>query len=180
MGPRLREAIDWIGEQEVEAARRAGCRFGRRLAGETEIAGVTSTETPTGSIGFYGRPRDRRLQDGQAAVRRRRLGKASPSNSAFSVSSHGPVAFPTCAVNHKPMNTGRLTKDRERFGKRVCRRQGDSAPRNFSSTPKRISREAAADCLAGDKAFTAKLNPAYARYGDYDQLMRLEEWYGRE
>ncbi len=30
------------------------------------------------------------------------------------------------------------------------------------------------------KPFEAKLNPAYAPYEDYDQLMRLEEWYGRD
>ena len=46
------------------------------------------------------------------------------------------------------------------------------AERNF--------REAAARWLTGTEPFTAKLNPAYAPYGDYDQLMRLEEWYGRE
>jgi ATP-dependent helicase/nuclease subunit B len=40
--------------------------------------------------------------------------------------------------------------------------------------------EAASDYLVGTKPFTAKLNPAYAPYGDYDQLMRLEEWYGRK
>ena len=34
--------------------------------------------------------------------------------------------------------------------------------------------------LTGTEPFTAKLNPAYAPYGDYDQLMRLEEWYGRK
>ena len=34
--------------------------------------------------------------------------------------------------------------------------------------------------LTGNAPFTAKLNPAYAPYGDYDQLMRLEEWYGRK
>ena len=39
---------------------------------------------------------------------------------------------------------------------------------------------AAADYLTGDTPFVAKLNPAYAPYGDYDQLMRLEEWYGRD
>ena len=39
---------------------------------------------------------------------------------------------------------------------------------------------AAARWLTGDDPFTAKLNPAYAPYGDYDQLMRLEEWYGRD
>ena len=39
---------------------------------------------------------------------------------------------------------------------------------------------AAQKWLTGTEPFTAKLNPAYAPYGDYDQLMRLEEWYGRE
>ena len=39
--------------------------------------------------------------------------------------------------------------------------------------------KAAGDWLTGMRPFTAKLNPAYAPYGDYDQLMRLEEWYGR-
>jgi ATP-dependent helicase/nuclease subunit B len=47
----------------------------------------------------------------------------------------------------------------------------DRAYRNFA--------EAAGKWLTGTEPFTAKLNPAYAPYGDYDQLMRLEEWYGR-
>ena len=34
--------------------------------------------------------------------------------------------------------------------------------------------------LAGDGPFTAKLNATYAPYEDYDQLMRLEEWYARD
>jgi ATP-dependent helicase/nuclease subunit B len=38
---------------------------------------------------------------------------------------------------------------------------------------------AAARWLTGSDAFTAKLHPEYAPYGDYDQLMRLDEWYGR-
>lgn len=39
---------------------------------------------------------------------------------------------------------------------------------------------AAAKFLTGDAPFTAKLHPDYAPFGDYDQLMRLDEWYGRE
>ena len=46
--------------------------------------------------------------------------------------------------------------------------------------PTRNFAEAARKWLTGDEPFTAKLNPAYAPYGDYDQLMRLEEWYGRK
>ena len=40
--------------------------------------------------------------------------------------------------------------------------------------------EAAEKWLTGSEPFTPKLHPAYAPNGDYDQLMRLEEWYGRE
>ena len=39
--------------------------------------------------------------------------------------------------------------------------------------------EAADRYLLGAEPMTAKLHPEYARYADYDQLMRLEEWYGR-
>jgi ATP-dependent helicase/nuclease subunit B len=39
---------------------------------------------------------------------------------------------------------------------------------------------AAETWLTGAEPFTAKLHPEYAPYGDYDQLMRLDEWYGRE
>lgn len=34
--------------------------------------------------------------------------------------------------------------------------------------------------IIGDAAFTAKLHPDYANYEDYDQLMRLQEWNGRQ
>jgi len=33
--------------------------------------------------------------------------------------------------------------------------------------------------LTGTEPFVAQLNPELPSYGDYDQLMRLEEWYGR-
>ncbi|MFM2411059.1 MAG: double-strand break repair protein AddB, partial [Pseudomonadota bacterium] len=42
------------------------------------------------------------------------------------------------------------------------------------------AREAIESWLTGNEPFTAKLRPEYAPYGDYDQLMRLAEWYGRE
>ncbi|WP_448664859.1 double-strand break repair protein AddB [Sphingomonas sp. CJ20] len=34
--------------------------------------------------------------------------------------------------------------------------------------------------LTGDEPFTAKLHPDYAPYAEYDQLMRRDEWYGRD
>ena len=41
-------------------------------------------------------------------------------------------------------------------------------------------REGIARWLNGDEPFKAKLAPDYAPYADYDQLMRLEEWVGRD
>ena len=40
--------------------------------------------------------------------------------------------------------------------------------------------EAAGLWLTGTEPFTAKLVPEYAPYAEYDQLMRRDEWYGRD
>ena len=54
----------------------------------------------------------------------------------------------------------------------------DSA--EFTSLAERNFTAAAGKWLAGSEPFTAKLHPEYAPYAEYDQLMRLDEWYGRE
>jgi ATP-dependent helicase/nuclease subunit B len=51
---------------------------------------------------------------------------------------------------------------------------------DFTAMAERNFAWAAAQWLTGEEPFTAKLHPEYAPYGDYDQLMRLDEWYGRE
>ena len=43
----------------------------------------------------------------------------------------------------------------------------------------RLFRETAGDWLTGNREFKAKQVPEFALYGDYDQLMRLEEWHAR-
>ena len=56
---------------------------------------------------------------------------------------------------------------------------GGIDPADFTTLAARLFGEAARAWLLGDAPFTAKLHPEYAPYGDYDQLMRLDEWYGR-
>ena len=53
-------------------------------------------------------------------------------------------------------------------------------PDEFTDRAKRDFIAAAEKWLTGEEPFTAKLHPEYAPYAEYDQLMRLEEWYGRE
>jgi len=53
-------------------------------------------------------------------------------------------------------------------------------PADFTSLAYHHFSEAAARWLRGEEPFVAKLHPEYSPYGDYDQLMRLDEWYGRQ
>ncbi len=51
---------------------------------------------------------------------------------------------------------------------------------DFLAMVQKVFAEAAGKWLTGTEPFKAKLNPAYAPFGDYDQLMRLAEWYGAQ
>jgi ATP-dependent helicase/nuclease subunit B len=72
-----------------------------------------------------------------------------------------------------------LAKKNGRFGYRQSP-DGDEGADAFVERAYAHFADAASKWLLGTEPFKAKLNPAYAPYEDYDQLMRLEEWYGRE
>jgi ATP-dependent helicase/nuclease subunit B len=75
-----------------------------------------------------------------------------------------------------------LIKNGDSFGKATSP-VGDRAPiakEDFVAHAIVKFTEAAERWLTGADAFTAKLVPEYAPYEDYDQLMRRDEWYGRE
>lgn len=59
-------------------------------------------------------------------------------------------------------------------------RSGQIPVEDFVGAAERIFAEAAGKWLTGNAPFTAKLVPDFAPYEDYDQLMRRDEWYGRE
>ncbi|MBU6253180.1 MAG: hypothetical protein KGN98_08310, partial [Alphaproteobacteria bacterium] len=72
-------------------------------------------------------------------------------------------------------------RDKQGFGKissPAGTRAGQIAPEDFVEAIVERFRAAAAKWLTGDAPFIAKIHPDYA-YGDYDHLMRLEEWQGR-
>ncbi|MCD2315881.1 double-strand break repair protein AddB [Sphingomonas sp. IC-11] len=50
----------------------------------------------------------------------------------------------------------------------------------FVDRARAVFAEATTRWLTGDEAFVAKLHPEYAPYAEYDQLMRRDEWYGRD
>jgi len=75
-----------------------------------------------------------------------------------------------------------LAKNGDGFGKMTSPvgGTGQTPKADFVAHAVAIFSTAAERWLTGSDPFTAKLHPEYAPYEDYDQLMRRDEWYGRE
>jgi len=177
--PRLLEAIDWLAE--LERTNQAG---GRRPL-KAEITG----EAPLAGILVHGRAdRIDRLPDGGLAIVDYKTGKpparkAIEAGFALQLGLLGLIGraggFEGVSGEPELFEYWSLVRDRGTFGKCV-RADKDMEGGEFLGHAHRTFVEAAGRWLTGTEPFTAKLNPAYAPYGDYDQLMRLEEWYGRK
>ena len=79
---------------------------------------------------------------------------------------------------------GRSDKSETGFGYRVEpvkeERRRTGIPRDeFLSQTEFFLRDALQKWILGDEPFVARLNPDLPSYGDYDQLMRLDEWQAR-
>ena len=177
--PRLLEAIDWIAELE-----RQNQRAGRKPL-RAEITG----EAPLDGIMVHGRAdRIDQLPDGGIAIVDYKTGKppsrkAIESGFALQLGLLGLIGraggFEGVSGEPEVFEYWSLIRDRGGFGKCVSADK-DMAPGEFLTRAYSSFVDAASKWLSGTEPFTAKLNPAYAPYGDYDQLMRLEEWYGRK
>jgi len=78
-----------------------------------------------------------------------------------------------------------LAKKKEVFGHifhPTSPREADKKmhPDDFVAFAVAQAEDAISNWILGDAPFTAKLRPEFALYGDYDQLMRLQEWNGRQ
>jgi ATP-dependent helicase/nuclease subunit B len=176
--PRLLEAIDWIAELE-----RSNQAEGRR-----PLAAEAKGETPLAGVTVHGRAdRIDVLADGALGIVDYKTGKpptkkAIDAGFALQLGLLGLIAraggFDGVRGDPELFEYWSLIRERDRFGK-CMRADKDMAEGEFLDRAYRNFAEAAGKWLTGTEPFTAKLNPAYAPYGDYDQLMRLEEWYGR-
>ena len=177
--PRLLEAIAWVAE--LERANRSEGRnpIAAEKDGKTAIAGVT----------LYGRAdRIDRLADGALAIVDYKTGKppqpkAVDAGFALQLGLLGLVAraggFEGITGVPEAHEYWSMAKDnRGAFGFKMPAKTIWGS--EFLDRSEAHFLALAADYLTGDKPFVAKLHPAFAPYGDYDQLMRLEEWYGRD
>ena len=177
--PRLIEAIRWVEQEERDNQAKGRLPLAAEAWGEAEVAGVT----------LYGKAdRIDRLADKGLAIVDYKTGKA-PAPKAIDAGFRlqlgllGLLAraggFEGISGDPQAFEYWSLTKYGDQFGKCV-RPDKKTGPEDFLAHAEAHFAAAVADYLTGTKAFTAKLHPAYAPYGDYDQLMRLEEWYGRK
>ena len=177
--PRLKEAIEWIiGEAETDRADGRTPILAEQK-GEAEVAGVT----------LYGIvDRIDRLADGSLAIIDYKTGQAPRPKAVAEgfalqlgllslIARHGRFGDVSGEVSaHEYWS---LAKKNGRIGYRWSP-DGDAGADAFVARAHAQFEAAAAKWLTGTEPFPAKLNPAYAPYADYDQLMRLEEWYGRD
>jgi ATP-dependent helicase/nuclease subunit B len=176
--PRLMEAIRWIEIQETT----------NQAVGRRPLAAEKKGEATIGGVLLHGKAdRIDRFEVGGIAIVDYKTGKA-PSQKAvdegFSLQLGllGLIAeaggFEGISGKSRAHEYWSLSKYRDQFG-RCVQADRKMGPEEFLEHARRNFMEAARKWLTGDEPFTAKLNPAYAPYGDFDQLMRLEEWYGR-
>lgn len=181
--PRLMEAIDFIAN-EVAVNRAAGRRpVKAEVKGEVEIAGVK----------LNGRAdRIDRLADGSLAIVDYKTGqppsaKAVREGFSLQLGLIGLIAerggFEEVEGTASCFEYWSLAKGSNgRIGYVASPAGGRDGidPADFTRVAAANFADAAGRWLTGGEPFTAKLHPEYAPYGEYDQLMRLDEWYGRE
>jgi ATP-dependent helicase/nuclease subunit B len=177
--PRLMEAIDWAAAEMAEDRANGRKTVLAETKGTATVAGVT----------LEGRvDRIDRLPDGRLAIVDYKTGqapkpKAVTEGFALQLGLLSLIAraggFGDIGSEVDCHEYWSLAKKNGRFGYRQSPDKDEGADAFVERAYAQFA-DAAAKWLLGTEPFEAKLNPAYAPYEDYDQLMRLEEWYGRD
>lgn len=183
--PRLIEAIEWIVremDQQADAGRRI---LDAETTGVITIAGVELRGTAD---------RIDQLASGGLAIVDYKTGKA-PSAAAVRAGYSQQLGLLGLIAERGGFGTIRgiverfeywsLAKNGDAFGK-ISSPVDPEGKRDlivtgdFTRIAANIFTDTAGKWLTGEEPFTAKLAPDYAPFADYDQLMRSDEWYGRD
>ncbi|WP_157216917.1 double-strand break repair protein AddB [Flavisphingomonas formosensis] len=179
--PRLLEAIDWAASEMQ--ANLAGGRVPAtaEIFGEAEVAGIT----------LYGKvDRIDRLPDGSLAIVDYKTGKAPSAKeieAGYSmqlgllglIAEHG--GFKDQSGTPGVFEYWSLARGKDGKLGHVSSPVGGKAAiaaADFTHFAAAQLTQAVERWLTGTEAFVAKLHPERAPFPDYDQLMRLDEWYG--
>lgn len=183
--PRLMEAIGWIAERLAEDRAAGRIVLDVERSGKIEIAGVTLSGTFD---------RMDRAGDGTLVVVDYKTGKppsirAVREGFSLQLGLLGLIAerggFEGIEGQARGFEYWSLSRNRSGgFGYVESpvdpKRKEPIEPDRFVAMAAHHFSEAAGEWLTGGRAFEAKLHPDYAPYADYDQLMRRDEWWGRD
>lgn len=183
--PRLMEAIDWIANEMTACIEAGRIPFLFEKKGEAQISGVTLhgiadriDRNEDGSLAIVdyktGQPPTAAMVAAGYAMQLGLLGAIAESG-GFTDSKEKANIFEYWSLAKS--RTGDFGYSAEPFSKKF---EAEVNADNFTQVAARIFTEAANRWLTGGDPFIAKLQPGFANYADYDQLMRLEEWYGRD
>jgi ATP-dependent helicase/nuclease subunit B len=178
--PRLMEAIDWVAAEMQAMAKAGRIPIAAEIFGETEVAGVT----------LYGKvDRIDRLADGSLAIVDYKTGKPPSKKQveagfALQLGLLGLIAerggFEAVRGAASVYEYWSMSRKKDGFGYVESPVGSKGIPaQDFAAHAAHHLTEAVERWLTGSDPFVAKLHPEFAPYGDYDQLMRLDEWYGR-
>ncbi|MGB5723597.1 MAG: PD-(D/E)XK nuclease family protein, partial [Parasphingorhabdus sp.] len=183
--PRLIEGLAWIAETLAQNRKAGREPIASEIYGKAEIAGVELSGIAD---------RIDRMPDGGLAIVDYKTGGA-PTNKAV-VEGYNLQLGLLAAIaelggfqNIEGRVTGfeywslAKTAGSDNFGyvRSPTKGRGDNVVPADAMVDHAVARfnEAVDLYILGVEPMTAKLHPEYAPYADYDQLMRLEEWYGR-
>jgi len=181
--PRLLDAVDWIAEEVARNKAAGRVPLKAEAWGETEVAGIALQGMAD---------RIDRHADGTLAIVDYKTGtppgpRAVAEGYSMQLGLLGLIAerggFPDVEglpASFEYWSLARTASGRLGYCRSPVGGRSGIDPADFTAIAARNFVGAAQRWLTGDEPFTAKLHPEYAPYGEYDQLMRLDEWYGRE
>ena len=182
--PRLIEALEWVADQMRELAENDRAPIAAEIDGRIEIAGVILTgkvdridRSADGSLTVIdyktGTPPSAAQVEAGYSMQLGLLGLIA-ERGGFDGIGGIPAGFEYWSLGRNPRD-GTLGYRNSPVG-----RKDGTAAEDFTRLAAATLTSAVETWLTGDAPFTAKLAPEYAPYADYDQLMRLDEWYGRD
>jgi ATP-dependent helicase/nuclease subunit B len=185
--PRLIEAIRWIAAEVAKDKAEGRTILAVEQEGRAEIAGVT----------LMGKAdRIDRLADGRIGIIDYKTGKPPSARQVKAgytlqlgllgvIAELGGFDGLGTRVQAGDFEYWSLAKKGDQFGYRErpvdpMGKRDKIVTDSFTAHAHEHFEAVANEYLLGSAPFRAEINPEVANYGDYDQLMRLEEWYGRD